>query len=289
MPLRGRGPYDAGDDESDTSRPGRGGPAKGSRGMLAGAGGRLRSSRGGRRAAARDGQPPLSILGGSAKVLVPGSAKVIADRQGRARCRTPAHVRTPRLHAGGTHAAEDVRLLQTLDLRTPQALDENLAFSEFLHRLLADEVERREPKQLSVIRGPTGVGKSHLAQALGHRACRAGHTVLYVGAHELFLQLPAACADASLEILRDDFTTVPRSRPVRCVARPVARTSRPSHPYCRRRWPRRELPLKDGEVVHDDRRLSTLLFEVHRGDVWKASSLKGSRLPSRALTAVATG
>lgn len=40
--------------------------------------------------------------------------------------------------------------------------------------------------------GPTGVGKSHLAQALGHRACRAGYTVLYVGAHDLFAQLRAA-------------------------------------------------------------------------------------------------
>jgi DNA replication protein DnaC len=37
-------------------------------------------------------------------------------------------------------------------------------------------VERRENVLLL---GPTGVGKSHIAQALGHRACRAGFTVLY--------------------------------------------------------------------------------------------------------------
>ena len=55
--------------------------------------------------------------------------------------------------------------------------------------------------------GPTGVGKSHLAQALGHRACRAGFTVAYFGAHELLIQLRAARGDGSYEkrILR--FTT----------------------------------------------------------------------------------
>ncbi len=46
--------------------------------------------------------------------------------------------------------------------------------------------------------GPTGVGKSHLAQALGHRACLAGHSVLFVPAHELFADLRAARADHSV-------------------------------------------------------------------------------------------
>jgi DNA replication protein DnaC len=39
-------------------------------------------------------------------------------------------------------------VLQSLELRTKQATDDNLALSEFLYRLLADEVERREAKQL---------------------------------------------------------------------------------------------------------------------------------------------
>ena len=34
-------------------------------------------------------------------------------------------------------------VLQSLDLRTKQAVEDNLALSEFLYRLLADEVERR--------------------------------------------------------------------------------------------------------------------------------------------------
>ena len=47
--------------------------------------------------------------------------------------------------------------------------------------------------------GPTGVGKSHLAQAIGHRACLAGHTVQFVPAHKMFADLRAARADGTLE------------------------------------------------------------------------------------------
>jgi DNA replication protein DnaC len=47
--------------------------------------------------------------------------------------------------------------------------------------------------------GPTGVGKSHIAQAIGERACRAGHSVCYVSAHKMLSQLRAARADQSLD------------------------------------------------------------------------------------------
>lgn len=40
-------------------------------------------------------------------------------------------------------------VMQTLDMRMKQAADEDLAMSEFLFRLMADEVERREAKQLT--------------------------------------------------------------------------------------------------------------------------------------------
>jgi DNA replication protein DnaC len=54
-------------------------------------------------------------------------------------------------------------------------------------------------KQNVILVGQTGVGKSHIAQALGHRACRLGHRVLYLGAKELLRDLRAARADASYE------------------------------------------------------------------------------------------
>lgn len=135
-------------------------------------------------------------------------------------------------------------VLQTLDLRTKQAVDDNLGHAEFLFRLCTDEVERRESKQLDqrlrrasfdnakrledfewsfnpqipkakivdlatchfvektenvLFVGPSGVGKSHLAQAIGERACRAGYSVGYVTAHRMLSLLRAARADQSYD------------------------------------------------------------------------------------------
>ncbi len=56
--------------------------------------------------------------------------------------------------------------------------------------------------------GPTGVGKSHIAQALGHRACRAGHSVLYTSAHDLLAQLRAGRGDGTLDRKMVRLTTV---------------------------------------------------------------------------------
>jgi len=65
-------------------------------------------------------------------------------------------------------------------------------------------VERHENVLLI---GPTGTGKSHLAQAIGHRACRAGFSVLYVAAQDLLKQLRAARADGSHDRRLLRFTT----------------------------------------------------------------------------------
>jgi DNA replication protein DnaC len=143
-------------------------------------------------------------------------------------------------------------VLQTMDLRIRQAVDDDLSHGEFLYRLLCDEVERRDSKQLEMrirrasfeharsledfdfhfnpkvpkakvidlatcafvergdnvlLVGQTGVGKSHIAQALGHRACRAGHHALYVSAHDMLTQLRASRADGSLDRRMLRFTT----------------------------------------------------------------------------------
>jgi len=57
-------------------------------------------------------------------------------------------------------------------------------------------VARKEPV---LIVGPTGVGKSHLAQALGHAACRRGYDVLYLNATRMLQHLNGGRADGSYE------------------------------------------------------------------------------------------
>jgi DNA replication protein DnaC len=135
-------------------------------------------------------------------------------------------------------------IMQTLELRNSEATDDDLTHSEFLLRLLTDEIERRDARHLelrlrranfehaktleafdfhfnpqvpkskiidlatcafigqkrnAIFVGPTGVGKSHLAQAIGYRACLAGYTVVTRAAQDLFRDLRAGRADASVD------------------------------------------------------------------------------------------
>lgn len=131
-------------------------------------------------------------------------------------------------------------ILESLDLRTRQAIDGQWSYVDFLSRLLEDEVARREHKQLTLrvrraalnsaktleafdftfnptvnrqrildlatgdyirtqrnvlLCGPTGVGKSHLAQALAHEACVQGLNVLFVQTHKMLQHIHGGRAD----------------------------------------------------------------------------------------------
>ena len=100
---------------------------------------------------------------------------------------------------------------------------ENRSFSRRLHwaqlKITAslEDIDYRHPRQLKraqidqlrasqwirekrncLITGPAGIGKTYLACALGHQACRDGHRTLYYYAPKLFRALQTAQADGSL-------------------------------------------------------------------------------------------
>lgn len=56
-----------------------------------------------------------------------------------------------------------------------------------------------EMKKNALLIGKTGLGKSHIAQAIGHRACIAGHTTHYTTARQMLKELMASRADDTYE------------------------------------------------------------------------------------------
>ena len=135
-------------------------------------------------------------------------------------------------------------VVDTLEVRNRQAVEQKLSHIEFLTQLVTDEVERREQKKLAtrlrraafqgektiegfdfdavpmlnrqwildlntcnfireqanvLLVGRSGVGKSHLAQGLGHTACRRGFDVVCMPVHKVLGQLHAGRADGSYE------------------------------------------------------------------------------------------
>ena len=81
--------------------------------------------------------------------------------------------------------------IENVDFRTARGLDRGqfqaLATSQWL----------RDHNHLAIV-GPTGTGKTWLACALGHKACRDGYAVLYRRASRLFADLAQARGEGRL-------------------------------------------------------------------------------------------
>ena len=82
-------------------------------------------------------------------------------------------------------------VVEDTDFRAPRGLDRAL-----FHQLAGCDWIRHS--QHLVISGPTGVGKSWLACALGHKACREGFSVLYRRSPRLFAELTVARGEGRL-------------------------------------------------------------------------------------------
>jgi DNA replication protein DnaC len=82
-------------------------------------------------------------------------------------------------------------VVEDTDFRAPRGLDRTL----FLRLASCQWIRDR---QHLVIVGPTGIGKSWIACALGHKACREGFSVLYKRASRLLADLAQARGEGRL-------------------------------------------------------------------------------------------
>lgn len=83
-----------------------------------------------------------------------------------------------------------IKTMETFDFnfneKIPVHLIKELSSCEFI-----------EKKQNIFLLGPSGVGKSHLAQALGHQACRREHDMLFYCTYQLFEWIYAGRVDGT--------------------------------------------------------------------------------------------
>ena len=107
---------------------------------------------------------------------------LLVDRESAERDTNRLRLRLKQAKLRLTATVEDV------DFRHPRGLDKSLVLA------LAGCRWIREHHNV-IITGPTGVGKSYLACALAHKACREGFRALYLRAPRLFDDLALAKAD----------------------------------------------------------------------------------------------
>jgi DNA replication protein DnaC len=107
---------------------------------------------------------------------------LLVDREvlDRANRRLKSHLKSAKLRQQAC--------MEDINYRHPRGLDKSLFLSLSTCQWIRDHHN-------ILITGPTGVGKSFLACALGHRACMEGFKVLYSRAPRLFHELSVARGD----------------------------------------------------------------------------------------------
>jgi DNA replication protein DnaC len=144
----------------------------------------------------------FEAFGGVPRVIVPDNLKAAVVRAAFAVDDEPAIQRTYRELERRDAKQTEVRMRRASFEGTKRLEDFDFTFNPKIQRQRVIDlaachfIEKRENVLLI---GPTGVGKSHLAQAIGERACRSGSSVLYTSAQRLFTQLRASRADQSYE------------------------------------------------------------------------------------------
>ena len=89
--------------------------------------------------------------------------------------------------------------IEDIDFKTPRGIDKSVILS----LSCCDWIKGA---QNIIITGPTGVGKTYLACALANKACRMGHTSLYVRAPKLFYNIALSKADGTYANLMNKLT-----------------------------------------------------------------------------------
>ena len=159
--------------------------------------------------------------------------------------------------------------LNEIDYQVARGLNRQL-----LQRLSQGDFIRRA--QNVIILGPTGVGKSFIATALGHQACMLGMSTLYTSTYKLFQQLKMAKADGSyLKLLKrlakqellilDDFGIKPMDQHARMALMEIMEDRHQKHATIITT----QLPIKHwheaiGESTIADAVMDRLVHSAHR-------------------------